>query len=387
MFLSLFALLALPLAAQEKEGNVYVFRFVPEKDAFYIPYRQNGGEMQRLCDSLSVCMPQLSDGRMYVNVSSYAASSGRDISARRMAYLRNSRVKTELITRLGLKEKMFVTDRIIPHAYGADSLRDVVVVIFPASVEKVAAIAGKEAAERVAVYYKEVYGHPEAERLATDRARLAEQERLAAERAEQEHLSAEQAQKAQDEAGCLASEQAAKEQAEAARLAAGAKKRQYDNTFSLRANLLRWATLTPDLGVEWRINRHWGILVDGAWTSWSWSDKDRRYALWNVSPGIHYYIGKEKRGYVGAMYQAGEFNYKLGETGRQGNYQGGGITGGYLLRLNRTLSLDFHAGAGYARAEFDKYTVMDGVRVGRGSETKNYWGINQAGITLVWKPF
>ena len=36
--------------------------------------------------------------------------------------------------------------------------------------------------------------------------------------------------------------------------------------FALRANLLRWATLTPDLGIEWRINRHVGILVNGSWT-------------------------------------------------------------------------------------------------------------------------
>lgn len=119
IFLPLFALLALPLTAQEKgdgekESGEYVFRFVPEKDMFYIPYRQNGSEMQRLCDSLSACMPQLGDGRMYVNVSSYAASSAGSLSARRMAYLRNSRVKTELITRMGLTEKMFVTDRIIP---------------------------------------------------------------------------------------------------------------------------------------------------------------------------------------------------------------------------------------------------------------------------------
>ena len=177
IFLPLFALFALPLTAQEKGdgekesgekgSGEYVFRFVPEKDMFYIPYRQNGSEMQRLCDSLSACMPQLGDGRMYVNVSSYAASSAGSLSARRMAYLRNSRVKTELITRMGLTEKMFVTDRIIPRAYGTDSLRNVVVVTFPASVEKVARIVGKEAAMRVLAYNKEVSGDAEAERQAT----------------------------------------------------------------------------------------------------------------------------------------------------------------------------------------------------------------------------
>ena len=62
---------------------------------------------------------------------------------------------------------------------------------------------------------------------------------------------------------------------------------------SLRANLLRWATLTPDLGVEWRFNPSWSISVNGSWTSWSWNDKDRRYALWEVMPELRYYIGKE----------------------------------------------------------------------------------------------
>lgn len=393
MFLPLFALLALPLAAQEKGGDEkgsgekgggeYVFRFVPEKDMFYIPYRQNGSEMQRLCDSLSACIPQLGDGRMYVNVSSYAASSTGSLSARRMAYLRNSRVKTELITRVGLTEKMFVTDRIIPHAYGADSLRNVVVVTFPAGVEKVARIAGKEAAMRVLAYNKEVFGDPEAERIAAERAKQAEQlkqaeqERLASEHTEQERLAAEQVKH---------------EQAEAERRALASSDLQSDvpgyqdfqSALSLRLNLLRWATLTPDLGLEWRLDRTWSILLNATWTSWSWSDKSRRYALWKISPELRHYIGKEKRGYLGLMYHLGEFNYKPGSTGKQGDYQGCGLTGGYLLKLNRTLSLDFHAAFGYTRADYDKYRITDAVRVRHGSETKNYWGINQLGVTLQW---
>lgn len=156
-------------------------------------------------------------------------------------------------------------------------------------------------------------------------------------------------------------------------------------TLALRANLLRWATLTPDVGVEWRVDRNWGVLANGTWTSWSWDNKNRRYALWKVSPEVRYYIGKEKQGYLGAMYHIGEFNYKLGDTGKQGNYQGGGITGGWQLPLNRSLSLDFHATLGYTHADYDKYNVTEGVRVHQGSDSKNYWGINQLGVTLVWK--
>ena len=123
---------------------------------------------------------------------------------------------------------------------------------------------------------------------------------------------------------------------------------------SLRANLLRWATLTPDLGLEWRICPSWGIAVNGSWTSWSWNDKDRRYALWEVVPELRYYLGREKRGYLGAMLKTGQFNYKLSTTGKQGDLTGGGITGGYQLKLNKSLSMDFSLGLGYIHADYDK---------------------------------
>ena len=160
-----------------------------------------------------------------------------------------------------------------------------------------------------------------------------------------------------------------------------------DTELSLRANLLRWATLTPDLGVEWRICPSWGIAVNGSWTSWSWNDKDRRYALWEVAPEVRYYMGEKKAWYLGAMFKAGQFNYKLSETGKQGDLMGGGITAGYQLRLNKALALDFNLGLGYLNADYEKYEVIDGVRVRRGNETKDWWGPINAGVTLVWKLF
>lgn len=157
--------------------------------------------------------------------------------------------------------------------------------------------------------------------------------------------------------------------------------------FALRANLLRWATLTPDLGIEWRVNHNVGIAVHGSWTSWSWDNKSRRYALWEIAPEVRWYLGKWRRGYVGAMYKAGSFNYKLSATGRQGDLMGGGITGGYQLRLNDVLSLDFSIAVGCLHADYEKYQTIDGVRVRRGEDSKNWWGPVNAGVTLVWRPF
>ena len=160
-----------------------------------------------------------------------------------------------------------------------------------------------------------------------------------------------------------------------------------DTELSLRANLLRWATLTPDLGVEWRICPSWGIAVNGSWTSWSWNDKDRRYALWEVAPEVRYYMGEKKAWYLGAMFKTGQFNCKLSETGKQGDLMGGGITAGYQMWLNKALALDFNLGLGYLNADFEKYEVIDGVRVRCGNETKNWCGPINAGVTLVWKLF
>lgn len=379
----------LPVIAQQPTDTTYIFRFVPNDDMFYVPWNGNDRSLHQLLNILEKNKKQLQAGQMYISVSSYAASANDILTSERMAYIRNNRIKSELITQGGLTEQMFVTDRAILSSYGKEKLRNVVVVTFPASVEKVAEIAGIEAARRVENYNKERSGKAERERLFIEQAarEKAEAERLAKEQAEREHLAAQEKARKQAETERLAAEREEKERAETERLAAEAAAKAKAHSLSLRANLLRWGTLTPDLGVEWRLNRHVGILVNGSYTSWTWNSNDHRYALWEIAPEARYYIGKEKRGYIGAIYKAGSFNYKLSEIGKQGNLMGGGLTGGYQLKLNKALNLDFSLALGCPHADYDKYIVIDGIRVRQGKETKNWWGPISAGVTLVWNVF
>jgi len=379
----------LPVIAQQPTDTTYIFRFVPNDDMFYVPWNGNDRSLHQLLNILEKNKKQLQTGQMYISVSSYAASANDILTSERMAYIRNNRIKSELITQGGLTEQMFVTDRAILSSYGKEKLRNVVVVTFPASVEKVAEIAGIEAARRVENYNKERSGKAERERLFIEQAarEKAEAERLAKEQAEREHLAAQEKARKQAETERLAAEREEKERAETERLAAEAAAKAKAHSLSLRANLLRWGTLTPDLGVEWRLNHHVGILVNGSYTSWTWNSNDRRYALWEIAPEARYYIGKEKRGYIGAIYKAGSFNYKLSEIGKQGNLMGGGLTGGYQLKLNKALTLDFSLALGCLHADYDKYIVIDGIRVRQGKETKNWWGPISAGVTLVWNVF
>ena len=344
-FLTLFLWLmtvTFPVIAQQKTDTTYTFRFVSQKDMFYVPWNGNDTELARLLECIENSKATIFDGKLPLLVDGYCNSLGGEAENLATAKIRANRVKSELITRAKIKEENFITHN---HATGGDF----VIVRLTVPAKETAAMDAEAEARRRA----------EAERLETET------------RAEQERRAEEQ------------------RKAEEARLAGTPSETKITNDYhlSLRANLLRWATLTPDLGLEWRICPSWGIAVNGSWTSWTWSDKDRRYALWEVAPEIRYYMGEKKAWYLGAMFKAGQFNYKISETGKQGDLMGGGITTGYQLRLNKALTLDFNLGLGYLNADFEKYEVIDGVRVRRGNETKDWWGPINAGVTLVWKLF
>mgnify|MGYP001661403502 CR=1 FL=1 len=304
---ALLSLLLLPAMAQEKTDTTYTFRFVPQKDMFYVPWNDNDMELARLLECIEKNKTAILDGKLPLYVDGYCNSLNGEKENLAIAKIRSNRVKSELITRAGIKEESFITRN-----HPAEG--DFVTVRLTVPAEETTVSDVEAEARRKA----------EAERLATEK--RAEQERLAEEqrKAEEARLAAEKA-----EAERAAQQQTATQQNAIVADTPSETETPTDYHLSLRANLLRWATLTPDLGLEWRICPSWGIAVNGSWTSWTWSDKDRRYALWEVAPEVRYYMGEKKAWYLGAMFKAGQFNYKLSETGKQGDLMGGGITAGY----------------------------------------------------------
>ena len=325
-----------PVIAQQKADTTCIFRFVPQKDMFYVPWKSNDTELARLLEYIENNKATILDGKLPLLVDGYCKSQGSKAENLATAKIRANRVKSELIIRAKIKEENFIT-----HNHATEG--DFVTVRLTLPVKETAVTDAEAEA-----------------RLAAEPTVAGRRERQKAEAAAQQNTLADTPSET---------------------------KITTDYHLSLRANLLRWATLTPDLGLEWRICPSWGIAVNGSWTSWTWSDKDRRYALWEVAPEVRYYMGEKKAWYLGAMFKAGQFNYKLSETGKQGDLMGGGITAGYQLRLNKALALDFNLGLGYLNADFEKYEVIDGVRVRRGNETKDWCGPINAGVTLVWKLF
>ena len=248
-FILFLCLPAAYLLASDRYGadTTWTFRFVPQKDMFYVPFDGNDRELARLLECVETNRQDILDGSLPLYVEGWCNSLDSEKENLRMAAIRSNRVKSELIVRGGIKEECFITRN---HASDGDFV--IVRLTVPA---------------------------PEASAVESEEPRKAEEERLAAERAEQERKAAEERRKAEEarraaekaEVDRLAKEQAARQAEQTQEITATPSESQSSAPyhFALRANLLRWATLTPDLGLEWRVHPSWGILVNGSWTSWT----------------------------------------------------------------------------------------------------------------------
>lgn len=323
------------ITAQEQDGSrVLTFRFAATSDRFYDAYQDNHNQIAALIDCIDTHKDAILNGIIPVEVLGYCDSRGSVEANLAMARTRSNRVKSEMITRCGLTEQCFRTTN---HSDGGNYVE--VRITLPTS--EAMTLPMPEPSKPA------VTEEPESESKSTPMilpADTVEQPIVTTPIARRPHIA-------------------------------------------LRANLLRWATLTPDLGIEWHASERFSILAHGSWTSWSWNDKDRRYALWEVLPEARLYLGKNNRGYIGAYGHYGDFNYKFTDTGRQGTVKGGGIKGGYVFRLNKTFSLDLSIGVGGLNVDYDKYYLYDGTRVHLVHDNKNYWGVPHAGVTLVWNIF
>ena len=119
-FLTLFLWLmtvTFPVIAQQKTDTTYTFRFVSQKDMFYVPWNGNDTELARLLECIENSKATIFDGKLPLLVDGYCNSLGGEAENLATAKIRANRVKSELITRAKIKEENFITYN---HATGGD---------------------------------------------------------------------------------------------------------------------------------------------------------------------------------------------------------------------------------------------------------------------------
>lgn len=341
------------------DAETVTFRFRAGADMFLL--KGNEAELTRLYALVDTYREQIADERIPVYVDGYCASLPTAKENRRTAYLRASRVKSELVTQKGLREVDFRTTL---HTGASDGGKEAVTVTLR--------IPAPEAAQPETPAVNEPAPAPEPVMPATPAAPAAAEPQPAP-------------------------------VAEAAPQPAPAAK---PYCFAVRTNVLYDAMLLPTLGVEWRVSSDWGVKLDGSFAHWS-GGEGKVQKVWLLNPEVRRYLLRNKRFYVGVSGSYGEYNiykYPLGglfskNTGYQGSLWSAGLTVGYQLYLSRRFSVDFNLGLGYTRSEYDSFTpIMTEIRIPgddfpaiecvrvikERSKTKNFFGPTQAGINLIW---
>ena len=339
---------------QETPDKVVVFRFLPGEEMFSL--KGNEAELERLYMLVDKHRAEITAGRMPVYVDGYCASLPTAKENLNTAFARANRVKSELITQKGLKEADFITAN---YARAYHNNKDLVVVTLRIP-------SAKATSETMPAQEKVKWEEPQQKQVTVE-----QKTEIAVEKPSKPSTVEQQP--------APVSEQRIRETEKPYR-------------FAVRTNLLYDALLLPTLGVEWRINEHVGIKLDGGLTWWGGSS-GKVQKMWLVNPEVRRYLWDKKRFYAGISGSYGEYNlykYMLGgivskDTGYQGKLWNAGLTVGYQLYLSRGFSIDFNLGLGYTRSEYDSFGMTDGIRVyKKRNRTKNLWGPTQAGISLVW---
>lgn len=119
---------------------------------------------------------------------------------------------------------------------------------------------------------------------------------------------------------------------------------------AVKTNLLEWATITPNLGVEARLSRR--LTLDVSMTANAIPLKIHDYRLNNVlfQPALRYWFNRPMaRHFVSLDFVGGMYNLQLDTRRYKGDVIGGGIGYGYALVLNRHWNVEFEAAVGIAR--------------------------------------
>ncbi|BDW77370.1 hypothetical protein BFINE_31650 [Bacteroides finegoldii DSM 17565] len=89
--------------------TLYVFRFVSHKNMFYIPWKGNGTQLDHLLSLVENHKAAILSGEVPLLVDGYCVSEPTVAENLKLAKIRSNRVKSELILSKGIDENCFIT--------------------------------------------------------------------------------------------------------------------------------------------------------------------------------------------------------------------------------------------------------------------------------------
>lgn len=116
---------------------------------------------------------------------------------------------------------------------------------------------------------------------------------------------------------------------------------------SVKTNALYWAGATPNIGVEFRLNRHFTLNVEGLGNRFKAGSKLDTRVLGFMPEARYWFSIRPQAGhFVGLMGMATDYDITLKNKIHKGDAVGAGVTYGYSFVLNRRWSIEATAGLG-----------------------------------------
>ena len=161
----------------------------------------------------------------------------------------------------------------------------------------------------------------------------------------------------------------------------------------VKTNLPYLLTTTPNIGVEYAFARNFSIELTTGYNPFKFGE-NKRFKHWVVWPELRYWTYESLNGHFFGLHGvSGVFNiggWDLGieklsplkDKRVQGTAYGAGISYGYAWIIENRWAIEFTAGLGIARVEYDSYSLSSGAQNGLGK--KEYYGPTKGAVSIVY---
>lgn len=158
--------------------------------------------------------------------------------------------------------------------------------------------------------------------------------------------------------------------------------------WSITTNLLHWAALAHNVGVEYAINSNNTIGLSGSCAWFSNKSKHKVYRWMVGELSYHHYFRTHEAplgGFVGLYAQTGEFEMMFSPRNRKGEFTSGGICGGYRWQIKKKLFVEAEAGVGYMYIDYRHALDINGVLIRQGRNYRNYVLPSRLAVSLIYR--
>ena len=162
----------------------------------------------------------------------------------------------------------------------------------------------------------------------------------------------------------------------------------------IKTNALYWGTVTPNLGLEFRLARHWSLDLEAGLNPFTDKNDDGSYGKtikhFRLHPEARYWLCETFHGHFFGLHTpyliynvSGIDLFGAKEARYQGWGAGAGISYGYSWALGKHWNIEASVGVGYLYLKSDKYPCANcGTKIK--TEKKHYVGPTQAAISAIY---